>query len=266
MPFVCTPNEARWNFLIGCRCHTVDGVLSCRPMFFAVYCSVNPVYVILRSIGSNAAEVDPSNSLLMPQFQPKIPPPVERSPLIRWRRDVSWLPNAERHAFGSETERCWRGALSYNIHRTNIHLNEDYCICGNAIISIHQTKHGSSEMGAWLEKGRQTGTEEDYLQCIIILSSTYWNMRSNIINSFWNICYYICIYIYHIITNESSIYRKPEKTSWHLSESPQISRPQVLNLWNFIKAKDLQGLARWTWCLLMFNNEKVVQQNIWSNN
>ena len=31
--------------------------------FFVVYCSVNPVYVILQSIGSNGATVDPSNSL-----------------------------------------------------------------------------------------------------------------------------------------------------------------------------------------------------------
>ena len=58
--------------------------------------------------------------------------------------------------------------------------------------------------------------------------------------------------------------------SYHIHESPSIrshipplSTPQVLNLWNFIKAKDLQGLnARWMhvpfflWCLLMFNNER----------
>ena len=48
--------------LLDSRYHTVDGVLSCKPisdMFSVVYCSVNPVYVILQSIGSKGAEVDP---------------------------------------------------------------------------------------------------------------------------------------------------------------------------------------------------------------
>ena len=173
MSFVCTRNEARWNFLIGCRYHTVGGVVSCKPisdMFSVVHCSVNPVYVILQSIGSKGAEVDPSNSLLMPQFQPKNQPPVEMSPLIRWRRDASWLPNAERHAFGSKMERCSRRALSNNIHRTEVYyLNEDFCICGNSIISIHQTRHASSEMGAWLETGEANWHWRRYHHFIIDL-------------------------------------------------------------------------------------------------
>lgn len=225
MPFVCTPNEARWNFLIGCRYHTVVGVMSCKPishMFSVVYCSVNPVYVILQSFGSKGAEVDPSNSLLMPQFQPKIQPLVEMSPLIRWRRDVSWLPNAERHAFGSETERCSRR----DIHRTEVYLNEDYCICGNAIISIHQTRHGSSEMGAWLETGGKLALKKIsslYHRLIEIwdqISST--RFERHIIIS------------YHI--HESPSIRNHKKTSWHLyPRSPDLksstfgtsSRPKI---------------------------------------
>lgn len=143
---------------------------------------------------------------------------------------------------------------------TYIHLNKDYCICGNAIISIHQNRHGSSEMGAWLETGGQTGTEEDYLQCIITLSSTYWNMRSNIINSFWKTYYHIISYPW------TPIYRKPEKTSWHLSpRSPDLksstfgtsSRPKI-----FKASMHVECTSHFLWCLLMFNNEDLFEQSM----